>query len=102
MGRAHTAGMCKYKAKYSFSLRQISVIFLRRFCALNFSVLRSTHRAWTLSAELDLRSIVTYLSIKEGNAREIYADINGTLGADCIGYSTFTKYLREKILEIDA
>jgi hypothetical protein len=32
------------------------------------------------------------------NAREIYADMNDTLGADCIGYSTVTKYLREKIL----
>jgi hypothetical protein len=31
------------------------------------------------------------------NAREIYADMNNTLGADCIGYSTVTKYLREKV-----
>jgi hypothetical protein len=35
------------------------------------------------------------------NAREICADMNDTLGANCIGYSTVTKYLREKILEID-
>jgi hypothetical protein len=30
------------------------------------------------------------------NAREIYADMNNTLGADCIGHSTVTKYLMEK------
>jgi hypothetical protein len=38
MDRSHTVGMCKYKAKYSFSLRQISLISLGRFCALKFSV----------------------------------------------------------------
>jgi hypothetical protein len=38
--RSYTAGMCKYKAKYSFSLRQIFSLFLGRFCSLNFSVLR--------------------------------------------------------------
>jgi hypothetical protein len=36
------------------------------------------------------------------NAREIYAGVNDTLGADCIGYSTVTKYLRKKFLEVDA
>jgi hypothetical protein len=45
---------------------------------------------------MDLRSVVTSLSIKDMNAREIYADVNDILGADCIGYSTVTKYLREK------
>jgi hypothetical protein len=30
------------------------------------------------------------------NAREIGADMNEALGADCIGYSTVTKSLREK------
>jgi hypothetical protein len=45
---------------------------------------------------MDLRSIVTYLSIKDINAREIYADVKNTLGADCIGYSTVTNYLRQK------
>jgi hypothetical protein len=28
MDRCHIVGMCKYKAKYSFSLRQISLIFI--------------------------------------------------------------------------
>jgi hypothetical protein len=89
--------MCKYKAKYPFSPRHISLIFFGRFCALNFSVLRLTHRDCTLRAELDFRSIVTYLSIKNMKVREIYADMSGTLGADCIGYSTVMKYLREKV-----
>jgi hypothetical protein len=35
--------------------------------------------------------------MKDMNAREIYADMNDTLGADCIDYSTVTKYLREKV-----
>jgi hypothetical protein len=48
-------------------------------------------------AKMDLRSIVIYLSMKDMNAREIYTDITSTLGADCIGYSTATKYLREKV-----
>jgi hypothetical protein len=47
---------------------------------------------------MNLRSVVTALS----NGREIYADMNDTLGADCIGYSSVTKYLREKVLEVDA
>jgi hypothetical protein len=34
---------------------------------------------------MDLRSIVTYLSMKDMNAKEIYADMNDILGADCIG-----------------
>jgi hypothetical protein len=34
--------------------------------------------------------------MEDMNAREIYADMNNTLGADCIGYSTVWKYLREK------
>jgi hypothetical protein len=33
--------------------------------------------------------------MKDMNAREIYVDMNNTLGADCIGYSTITKHLRE-------
>jgi hypothetical protein len=45
---------------------------------------------------MDFRSIVTYLSIKDINAREIYPDMNDALGADCIDCSTVTKYLREK------
>jgi hypothetical protein len=45
---------------------------------------------------MDLRSIVMYLSMKDMNAKEIYADMNDILGADCIGYSTITKYLREE------
>jgi hypothetical protein len=40
--------------------------------------------------------------MKDMKAREIYADMNNTLGADCIGCSTVTKYLREKFLEVDA
>jgi hypothetical protein len=36
MDRSHTVGMCKYTAKYSFSIRDISLIFLGRFCGLNF------------------------------------------------------------------
>jgi hypothetical protein len=79
MSRSHTVGMGKYKAKYSFSLRQISLIFIVRFCALNFSVLRSTHRGCTLRAKMDLRSIVTYLSMKDMNAREIYALLEQTV-----------------------
>jgi hypothetical protein len=39
MDISHIVGMRNYKAKYSFSLRQISLVFLGRFCALNFSVL---------------------------------------------------------------
>jgi hypothetical protein len=31
------------------------------------------------------------------NAREIHADMNDTLGADCIGHPIITKYLKEKI-----
>jgi hypothetical protein len=46
---------------------------------------------------MDLRSIATYLSMKDIKAREIYADMNDTLGTDCIGYSTVTKYRREKV-----
>jgi hypothetical protein len=45
-----------------------------------------------LRAKMDLRSIVTYLSMKGMNAREIYTGANDTLGADCIGDSTVTKY----------
>jgi hypothetical protein len=44
---------------------------------------------------MDFRSIVTYPSVKDMNARESYADMNDSLGADCIGYSTVTKHLRE-------
>jgi hypothetical protein len=95
MDRSHTVGLCKYKAKYSFFLRQISLIFLRRFCALNFSLPQSTHQDHTFRAEMDLRSIVTYLWMNNMNAREIYADMNGTLGAGCIVSSTVMKYLRE-------
>jgi hypothetical protein len=36
------------------------------------------------------------------NAREIYGDMNDIFGAACLGYSTITKYLREKSLEVDA
>jgi hypothetical protein len=45
---------------------------------------------------MDLCSIATCLSIKDMNAREIYADMKGTLGTDCIDYSTVKKHLREK------
>jgi hypothetical protein len=45
---------------------------------------------------MDLRSIVTYLSIKDMNAKEIYAGMNDALGGDCIGYSTVRKHLSEK------
>jgi hypothetical protein len=82
MDRSHTVGMCKYKAKYSFSLGQISLIFLGRFCALNFSVLRLTHWDCTLRTNMDLRPIVTYLLIKDMNAGEFSANMNDTLGAD--------------------
>jgi hypothetical protein len=34
--------------------------------------------------------------MKDINAREIYADISDTLGADDIGYSTVTKHLKGK------
>jgi hypothetical protein len=33
--------------------------------------------------------------MKDMNARKICPDTNNTLGADCIGYSTVTKYLME-------
>jgi hypothetical protein len=46
---------------------------------------------------MDLRSVVTELSMNDMKAREIYADMNNTLGADCLGYSTVPKYLREKV-----
>jgi ethanolamine utilization protein EutP (predicted NTPase) len=39
-----------------------------------------------VKGQMDLGSIVTYLSMKDINAREISADRNDTLGADCIGY----------------
>jgi hypothetical protein len=97
MDRFHTVRMYKYKAKDSFSLRQISLIFLGRFCALNFSVLPLIHRNCMLRAKMDFRPIVAYLSMKDMNAKEISADMNNTLGADCIGYSTVTKYPREKV-----
>jgi hypothetical protein len=98
MDRSHTVGMCRYKAKYSFSLRQISLIFFGKFCALDFSVLRSTHRDWTSRAKMDLGSIVIYRSMKDMNAREIHADMNDTLGADHISSSAVTKHLSEKNL----
>jgi hypothetical protein len=98
MDGSHTVGMCKYKAKYSFFLRCISLIFLGRFWALNFAVLRSIHRDCTLRTKVDLRSSVSYFSRKDMNEREIYADMNDTLGAYCIGYSTVTKYLKKKCL----
>jgi hypothetical protein len=69
MNGFHTAGVCKCKAKYSFSRRQISLIFLGRFCALKLSVLRSTHRDCTLRTKMDLRSTATYLSMKDMNAQ---------------------------------
>jgi hypothetical protein len=34
--------------------------------------------------------------MKDMNAREIYADMNDPLGADCVGYPNVTEYLREK------
>jgi hypothetical protein len=34
--------------------------------------------------------------MKDMNAKEICADLNDTLGADCIGYSTVAKNLRDK------
>jgi hypothetical protein len=34
--------------------------------------------------------------MKDMNATEIYVDMNDTLGADCVDYSTVTKYLREE------
>jgi hypothetical protein len=40
--------------------------------------------------------------MKDMNAREIGTNMNDTLGADCIGSSTVTKYFREKILEVGA
>jgi hypothetical protein len=101
MDISQTVGMCKDKAKYSFSRKQISLIFLMIFCALNFSVPRPTHRDYMLRAKMDLRSIVTYLSIKDMNAREIYADMNDTLGADYIGYSIVAKPLRKKAPRVD-
>jgi hypothetical protein len=50
-----------------------------------------------LRAKMDLRSVVTSLSMKDMNARNIYADMNDSLEADWIGYATITKYLREKV-----
>jgi hypothetical protein len=35
--------------------------------------------------------------MKDMNAKKISADMNDTLGADCIGHSTVTKYLRKKV-----
>jgi hypothetical protein len=55
-----------------------------------------------LRAKMDLRSIVTYLSTKDMNGKEIYADINDTLETYCISHATVTKYLRKKFLEVDA
>jgi hypothetical protein len=46
---------------------------------------------------MDLRPIVTSLSMKDMNAREIYADMDDTLEAGCIGYPTVKKYAREKV-----
>jgi hypothetical protein len=86
MDRSHTVGMCEYKIKYSFSVRQISLIFFVKFCPLNFPVLRSSHRDCTSRGKVNLRSIVTYLAMKEMNAREMYTDMNDILGADCTGY----------------
>jgi hypothetical protein len=34
--------------------------------------------------------------MEDVNAREIYAEMNDTLGADCVGYSIVTKYFKEK------
>jgi hypothetical protein len=45
---------------------------------------------------MDLRSVATYLLMKDMNGGETHAYMNKTLGADCIGYSIVTKYLREK------
>jgi hypothetical protein len=46
---------------------------------------------------MDLRLIVISFSTKDMNA-----DMNDTLGADCTDYSTVTKYLKKKFLEVDA
>jgi hypothetical protein len=48
-----------------------------------------------LRAKKDLGSIATYPSMKDMNAKEIYADMNNILGADRIADSAVTKYLRE-------
>jgi hypothetical protein len=44
---------------------------------------------------MGFRPIDAYLSMKDMSAREIYADMNDTLRADCIGYPTVTKSLKE-------
>ena len=44
--------------------------------------------------EIDLRSIVLYLSEKEMSATAIHNDIIKTLGPNTISYKTVTKYLR--------
>jgi hypothetical protein len=51
---------------------------------------------------MDLRSIVTHLSMKDMNAREIYTNMNDTLGTDCMGSSTVTSLSWKKFLEVDA
>jgi hypothetical protein len=45
---------------------------------------------------MNLRSIVTYRSMKDMNAREIHTDMNDILGTDCVGYSTVTKFLKAR------
>jgi hypothetical protein len=44
---------------------------------------------------MDQRSIAVYLDLKGLSARAIHEDLIATLGADAVGYSTVTRYLRE-------
>jgi hypothetical protein len=55
------------------------------------------HLLWvTVRAKMHLHSIITYLSMKNLNAREIYTDMNDILGEDCINYSSVTKNISAK------
>jgi hypothetical protein len=69
---------------------------LREILCVEFFTAPINSPAYMLRAKMDLRSILTYLSMKDMNAKEIYADMNDILQADCIGHSTITKELREK------
>jgi hypothetical protein len=95
MDRSHTVEMRNSKVNFIFHKTYFLNLprAILRVELFNSPIVR---RDCTFTAKMDLRPIVTYLSTKDMNAREIYADMNDTHGADYIGYSTVTSISRKK------
>jgi hypothetical protein len=51
---------------------------------------------------MDLRSIVIYLSMKDVNAKEIYADMNDTFEQTVLAAQVSRSISGKKVLEVDA